>query len=139
MRTFLVVTAVLLAACELVPPPKPQPSSQTAAVPGPTVPVAPPNPADPAAPSPVIAPPPVNAACSAIAVHVAATLIANATDPAARASLEQERTRIVRRTAEACTNDKWSEASISCFAKATTVDEMQICGKDLAAPREDDA
>lgn len=137
------VGLVLLAACELEPPPKQPPSTQTQTAPGPKVPSVP---IDAAAGAPeldaggaqaVAVAQDVSAACSAIAVHVASTLIENARDPAAKALMDQERPRIVRKTAEACTNDKWSDETLACFTKATTVDEMQICGQNLAPPSDD--
>ena len=130
---------MLLAACELEPPPRSQPSTQTQTAPGPTVPPVP----DDAAPGALAidagVPRDVSAACSAVAVHIANTLIENASDPSAKAELEGGRARIVRKSAEACTTGKWSDETLACFTRATKVDQMQICGQDLAPPKDDDA
>lgn len=157
MRSLLLLV-IALGACDLQPPPKKAPklaSSQPApaAEPTPTnVPPAPPVDTPPsaqpdagvaavvvdaAAPT---APPDAfetTAACNEVAVKIAASIIDNAQDPAQKAALIQERDRMVRRVAEACTRDKWPEASRKCFLTAKTPDEMQICGKDLAAPRDE--
>jgi hypothetical protein len=42
----------------------------------------------------------------------------------------------VRRTAEACTRDNWPPSARECFLKAKTTADMQVCGQNLAAPRE---
>ncbi len=78
-----------------------------------------------------------SAPCNEVGVKIATSLIDSAQDAAQKATLTQERDRIVRRVAEACTRDSWSEASRDCFLKAKTQEEMQICGQNLAAPRED--
>jgi hypothetical protein len=75
-------------------------------------------------------------ACVDVSAHIADTLIAGATDATQKAALEQDRQKIIRRSAEGCTKDQWPAASIECFNKATTIPAMQVCGKDLKPPAE---
>lgn len=151
MRTlFLLVVA--LGACDLQPPPKKSAPPTTATATN----LPPPPPTQPDVAPPVVdagvaavvvdaaAPPPppidameTSAACNDVGVKIATSIIDNAQDAAQKATLTQERDRIVRRVAEACTRDNWSAPARECFLKAKTAEEMQICGKDLAAPRDE--
>lgn len=116
------------------------PAAAPAAAPPP--PAAAPVAAPPASPPPVAdgagsgsaALPPVSQPCLDVAAHIAATLIAEASDPAQKAAMEQEKTKIIRRSAEACTRDAWKAEVMKCFTESKTTAEMQICAKDLAGP-----
>ncbi|CAN5843381.1 hypothetical protein BH11MYX2_BH11MYX2_30210 [soil metagenome] len=144
MRSF-VVLALMLAGCELQPPPQKQPDVQKVAPPtaldAAVIPVAvvPANPLIPPDVVPVDAPtkPDVSADCNKVGVHVAQMVIDNAPDPAQKAQMEGERDRIVRKTSEACTQDRWPQVSIDCFIAAKSMPGLQECGKNLAAPKED--
>ncbi|MBA3459809.1 MAG: hypothetical protein H0T46_07600 [Deltaproteobacteria bacterium] len=153
MRCLLLLLTVL-AACEHEPPPKKAPP----AVPTPPPPIDPANAQPPANPTPtpppptppananpppvdaaIDAPPPVSQDCVDIAAHIADTMIAESKDPQQKAFIEQDKTKIIRRTAEACTRDSWKPEVLACFRKATKMEQMQICAKDLAAPAADTA
>jgi hypothetical protein len=148
LLSLLVVASCGLVACEHEPPPKKAPAAQPtpppaddpthAAAPPATPPSAPPT-APPAAPPTAVdagvdALPPVSQDCVDISAHIATVLIAEAKDPSQKATLEQEKTKIIRRSAEACTRDGWKPATLACFTKATTTEQMQVCARDLAAP-----
>jgi hypothetical protein len=135
----------VLGACDLQPPPKrsapatsPTPATPSAAG---TEPAPPAPPAAGGAPSPADAGTPVADAqlevtseCLQVAAHIADVMIRETTDPAQRAALEQDKTKIVRRSAEGCTRDAWSESARSCFLAAKAIPQMQECGKNLRAP-----
>lgn len=108
-------------------PPPPAPAPAAAANPGSAAPPAPPAAGSAAAPAEP------TEECLQIGTHIASTLI-SAADPTQQAQLEQERTKIVRRSAEACTRDAWNAESKACFMAATTSAAMQECGKKLRAP-----
>lgn len=145
MRALLASCLLLstLGACELEPPP---PKKAPSAAPTPP-PVAEPEPVA-AAPAPPPGPPtladgagsgsaalpPVSQPCLDVSGHIADTLIAEAADPAQKAAMEQEKTKIIRRSAEACTRDAWKPPVMKCFIDAKTTAEMQSCAKDLAGP-----
>lgn len=145
MRALLASCLLLstLGACELEPPP---PKKAPSAAPTP-LPVAKPEPVA-AAPAPPPGPPtladgagsgsaalpPVSQPCLDVSGHIADTLIAEAADPAQKAAMEQEKTKIIRRSAEACTRDAWKPPVMKCFIDAKTTAEMQSCAKDLAGP-----
>jgi hypothetical protein len=143
----------LVAACDLQPPkreaPKAtEPAPAPAAAPTAQLPVQPPPVAvaiDAGAPVAVVAdaaaaaPPPVepiglSKECTDVAVHIAEQVIKSVTDPAQKAALEQDRTKLVRRAGETCTRDKWSEAARKCFLAANSKDSLEACGKQLAPP-----
>ncbi len=152
MRALLASCLLLsaLGACELEPPPKkapaaapamPQPVPEPAAIaPPPATPPAPtaPPPGPPTVPEGAgrgsAALPPVSQPCLDVSGHIADTLIAEAADPAQKATMEQEKTKIIRRSAEACTRDAWKPTVMKCFLDAKTTAEMQTCAKDLAGP-----
>ncbi len=143
MRSSSVLSVLLagltlsVAACELQPAPKTQPPVVTAGSAD-----APAAAAAAAAPAPPVPPAPsVDAGvagptdeCLQISDHIAEVLIREATDPAQKAGLVQDRTKIVRRSAEGCTRDAWPAAAKTCFLTANTVAALQECGKDLKAP-----
>lgn len=142
----LASVGALVGACELKPSPDrgaapaaAAPATAPGAVAQPPAPPAPPPvvvPADAAPPSP----PPADARmevsqpCVDVSAHIADVLLASATDPAQKAAIEQGRTRIIRRSAEACTRDAWKPEVFACFTKATTDDQMRECGKDVKSP-----
>jgi len=145
---FLVVLIVFASACEL----KPAPKKELPVQPPPTATM--PAAADPNTPPPTMVPADAGVAvavgdaapalidamvvtdrCVQLGSHVAAVLIEESTDPSRRAAFTQDRARIVRRTAEGCTRDAWSEALIACFLKGKTSAEMQACrAPEPAAP-----
>lgn len=69
--------------------------------------------------------------CVQAGVHVADKLIADAPDAAQKATLERDKTKIVRRTAEACTTQKWSADAIKCYITAKSMAELRKCEKKL--------
>ena len=145
MRVLVVLIAIA-GACDLKPAPKKAPPAATspttppAAEPG--VPVMVPLDAGVAVTVADAAPaakPPVDAMtvtdrCVTLGSHVAEVLLAEATDPSKKAALIQDRARIVRRTAESCSRDGWTEAEISCFLAGKTQVAMQACRKPAATP-----
>ena len=153
MRSLLLLV-IALGACDLQPPPPKKAAPPTPAATPTDPPPPPPQPDVPSPPSPQpagsgsavvdagapAAPPDAletSAACNDVGVKVATSIIDSAEDPAQKSALTQERDRIVRRVAEACTRDNWSAPQRECFLKAKTAAEMQVCGRELAAPRED--
>jgi len=146
VRRSLVVV-MLLAACELKPPPpKAQPGAPTeAAAPAakaPTPPPAPtPMPAPTPAPTPTPAPalddgpdhrppppPPVSEACGTLAVHIADVLV-QTSEPTQRAFLMQERARLVQQAGASCQRGNWSAEKVKCFAATHTQAELDTCNK----------
>lgn len=105
MRRLLLV---LVAACDL----RPAPSAKQAE------------------PAQVSATPEVMATCLDAATNFANVLIAGA-DQTQRASLEQDRARLVKRTEEACAA-KWSDSARACYASAKDVKALEACGKIVA-------
>jgi hypothetical protein len=144
--------AVLLAACEHEPPPKAKGApaagsaqAQNQAPPDQPPPGPPQQVADAGAGSgqPAVAtdaaidaPAPVSQDCVDIAAHIADAMIAETKDAQQKAFIEQEKTKIIRRTAEACTRDSWKPDVLDCFRKSTTTEQMQVCAKGLQAPTE---
>lgn len=145
----------VLAACEHEPPPKKAPPAPPAAPPAgdPTkaqpTPPPPPTPTPPPPPPPnanqppadaaIDAPAPVSQDCVDVASHIAETMIKESKDPQQKAFIEQEKTKIIRRSAEACTRDNWKPEILACFKKSTTTEQMQVCAKDLAPPVANDS
>lgn len=76
----------------------------------------------------------VTAACTDVGVHIAKIVIDSIKDPAQKAALEQDRTKLVRRAAETCTRDVWNEAARGCFLRSKSAPELEACGRDLKAP-----
>lgn len=110
------------------PPAAPPPAAPTAPPPGP------PTPPPAGAGSGSDALPPVSQPCLDVSGHIAQTLIGEAADPAQKAAMEQEKEKIIRRSAEACTRDNWKPEVRKCFLDAKNTEQMQICAKDLAGP-----
>jgi hypothetical protein len=75
--------------------------------------------------------PPVTDACLEASAHFADALIKNANDEPQRHLYEQLRAQTVRRTAEACTSQHWSDAAIHCYSEATTTEQINACQKLL--------
>lgn len=74
--------------------------------------------------------------CVELGSHVANVLIEESVDPSKKAAYTQDRTRIVRRTAEGCTRDAWTEELIACFMRGKSSAAMQACRKpEPVAPR----
>jgi hypothetical protein len=153
---FLIPTLLALAACDFQPPaPAPtKPAAAKAPEPAPPAPAEPvPAPPTPAAGSDAArlpdgklsaqaqgelaqaakAPTDVTPECMDAGSHIAAVIVTGAPDTQ-RAALEQDRAMLVRRSAEACTRDHWPAQTLACFASAQTMEALQVCGRDLAAP-----
>jgi hypothetical protein len=116
MRLAILVFA---AACDLQPPPKTAPA-----------------PAPPSAPASDVARSDagdITAACLDAATNFANVLITGTADQTQRATLEQDRARLVKRTAEAC-SAKWSDDARACYAAAKDVKDLEGCGKLVVAP-----
>jgi hypothetical protein len=64
-------------------------------------------------------------------VRVADVLIADAHDAQQRATLEQERAQIVRRTEEACMQQKWSADIRDCIIGSKVTADIQACQRKL--------
>ncbi len=77
---------------------------------------------------------PVSAECSAVCTKIAGVMIDQTTDPMQKAALEQDRLKLVRRMAEACTRDQWTDAQMKCFMSAKTPEALQACSAGLKAP-----
>jgi hypothetical protein len=138
----------VLAACELQPAPHkappaeptPPPVKDSTAAAQPTPPPANPPPANPPPPQAVdagVVVPPADAPlqatqdCTDVAAKIADALIKEATDPTQKAAMEQEKTKMILRTAEVCTRNAWKAEARSCFLKATTTAQMQDCAQQL--------
>jgi len=130
MRSFA-LPLLLLAACELQPAPRRQaPAAQTPPTPAPAPAAAP---ADAA----VVAMPPrieTTKQCIDVGVHVAEVLI-NSADPAQRGVIANERERIVKATAEACTTQAWSDDAAKCYLAANTQPQLKACETKFTPPR----
>jgi hypothetical protein len=133
MRALAVL--VLLAACDLKPAPKkqpPPPPAPAAAQPEAEPPkfVAPSRP--PSLPEePKIA---TTDECIKVGKYVADVFVASATDPAQKSVFEQERTKIVKATAEACTTQQWSVEARGCYLGAKTPADIKACEAQFPAP-----
>jgi hypothetical protein len=73
-------------------------------------------------------------ACRLVGMHIAEVIIASATDAGQRSIYEQDRTRMVRTTAEACTTNAWSELAIKCYGKAKTAADLKACETKYTPP-----
>jgi hypothetical protein len=85
-------------------------------------------------PDAVPAPPPdiaVTDECVSIGDKIAGIIIESTQDPTTKAAIEQDRTKFVRRMAEACTTSPWPAEAKACFVAAKTADEVQVCGAKL--------
>jgi hypothetical protein len=72
--------------------------------------------------------------CVNAGVRVAEIVIETATDPAQKAALVQDRARIVRRSAEACTRDNWSPEEVACVMAGKTGADINKCRKPTQVP-----
>jgi len=105
---------VLLAACDFRPAPRREPPPPKSA------------PADAGAVAPP-PPPPTGDPCVDVGAHVGELWVATATDAAQKALYEQERTKTVKKMADLCTRDAWSEMARSCYLKAEKWLDLQGC------------
>ena len=67
------------------------------------------------------------AECLAVGEHVASLWIDTAKDVAEKAALIQDRSKLVRKTAEACTQLKWGDAMRTCYLNVVTVEALKTC------------
>lgn len=131
---------LLLAACELQPAPKQQPTSAAPAVPPePTPPpVARPPEAPPVAPSDAGSAAPaieITPACLQVGAKVAQVFIDSAKDPAQHTIYEQERANMTRKTGAACTTQVWSDAARACYLATKTPADIKKCELKFTPPR----
>ena len=130
MRTVTLVVMILaIAACDFEPLPKPAPAPPPAAVGSGSAPAA--VGSGSGSGSALM---PVTDPCLDAAAHFADALIKNANDEPQKHLYEQLRAQTVRRTAEACTAQRWSDAAIRCYGEATTTDQINACQKLLPTP-----
>lgn len=135
MRALSIITlscaALLGTACDIQPTPKKQPPATT------------PTPAPTEAPKFVQPTPPAlpeqpkvetTGECTDVGKHVADVFVESTTDPAQKSVLEQERTKIVRATSEACTTQLWSAEARSCYMAAKTPTDIKTCEQQFPAP-----
>jgi len=69
--------------------------------------------------------------CLQIGVKIAEIIIAATADPTQKAAYEQDRTKLVKRFSENCTNEKWPDATRTCFLAAKTPAEIEVCSRAL--------
>ena len=139
LRTLFPALVLMLAACELQPAPPPSasrspstpqagsavPTEPSQAAP-PALPQPPPPQPQPQAPADAGVRPPPSEPCMAIGQHVATILIAEA-PPAQQMAFEQDRDKIARSTADACTAQAWSADALKCYAVANTGVALKQC------------
>ncbi|HEY5935577.1 MAG TPA: hypothetical protein VIU61_13095 [Kofleriaceae bacterium] len=134
-----VVVLVLLASCDLQPPPKKEPprlapadAAIVAIVRDASMPVidAAPVIVDAGAgrptPDAMIV---VTEDCVQVGVEFARVYIATAVDMAERSAAERDQTRMVRKMAELCTIQTWNADKRTCWLKATTRDAHKKCAE----------
>lgn len=130
MRALPILLA--LAACDIQPPPKKQ---------APPVPASPTEPEQPKFVAP--APPPslpeqpkidTTTECIEVGKHVAEVFVSSVTDPAQKSVFEQERTKIVKATAEACTTQAWSADARGCYLGAKAPADIKACETQFPPP-----
>jgi hypothetical protein len=61
-------------------------------------------------------------------------LIDDNADLSQKGAIEQDRTKIVKKVAETCTRDHWSQAVLDCIGAAKTQLAAAECTKDLQSP-----
>jgi hypothetical protein len=128
-----VALAVLGAGCDIQPSPKKE-SPATTPTPAPAPTEAPRfvQPTPPALPEqPKVE---TTGDCIEVGKHVAEVFIASATDPAQKSVFEQERTRVVKATAEVCTTQVWSADARGCYMAAKTPAEIKACETQFPGP-----
>ena len=69
--------------------------------------------------------------CLQIGVRIAEIIISATADPTQKAAYEQDRTKLVKRFSENCTNERWPDATRRCFLAAKTPQEVEVCSRDL--------
>lgn len=79
-------------------------------------------------------PVPTTEACATTAAHITKLMIEAVPNPTDRSAQEQDRAKTIRRIAEACTKDGWTEATRACFLAGKTRSEIDVCGRDLKQP-----
>jgi hypothetical protein len=147
----LAVVFVLLAGCDLQPPPKKQ--APTAQRPGTVTPPAAgggsaavkPSPAQPPKPPPT--PPTPGSAdagsssgsgsaaaesapsCLEVGTAFAELWVRTSKDPSDKAANELDRTKLVKKITDGCTTAAWSEEVRTCYMKATDRTQADACGK----------
>jgi hypothetical protein len=72
--------------------------------------------------------------CLEIGTHFADIYVRTAKDAAEKATLEQERSLLVRSVSERCTQATWSDEVRTCFGKAANRDDITKC-TTLVRPR----
>jgi len=72
--------------------------------------------------------------CLQVAAKIAQIIIDATSDPTQKAALEQDRTKLVRRSAETCMRSSWPAGARKCFLAASTPQQLEACGRELAAP-----
>lgn len=73
-------------------------------------------------------------ACIDAAAKITGLMIDNSKDDMLKAQLEQDRTKTVRRVAEACTKDAWPADVLTCITNAGDMTALQACTQKLRAP-----
>ncbi len=73
----------------------------------------------------------VSEECLQTGVKIADVIIAATTDETQKAAIEQDRTKLVRRSAETCTRDGWSASVRGCFLASKSAAELEACGRQL--------
>jgi hypothetical protein len=150
-RLAFLVLVLPLASCDLQPPkrdaPKPVAAPPPAPAPAPTPP--PTKIQEPAVPAPAgsgsaaagsaagsgsAVKAAASDVCVEVGAHIANVVIDSIEDASVKAAQEQDRTRLVRRVAETCTRDNWSETARKCFLAGKTAQALEDCGRTLAAP-----
>ncbi len=72
--------------------------------------------------------------CIDVGKHVASVFGASAGDPAQRSVFEQERTKIVKATAEACTTQGWSAEGRACYLAVHSPEDIKACETKFPPP-----
>lgn len=140
----LALIVVVLAGCDLQPPPKKQqPTAQRPGQTGPnagsgsgkTIVVTPKSADKPPAPPPgagtgsaaAPAAPQGPMSCLDIGTRFADIYVKTSKDASEKATLEQERTTLVKSVSERCNQGNWNDDIRGCFAKAADRDELTKC------------
>lgn len=113
---LLLLLLVIVVACDHKPAPRVEPSQKPAATPT----------LDAASAAPA-----GDDVCLQIGVKIAEIIISATTDPTQKAAYELERTKLVKRFSENCTNERWPDATRRCFLAAKTPQEIEVCSRDL--------
>lgn len=73
-------------------------------------------------------------ACMEIGVRIAEVLVSTAGDDQLRARYEQERSTVVRATAEACMRGRWDATLRGCFLAAKNAADLDACNARAPGP-----